>query len=102
MIGFDFEEERIRQEITKLNAKRILLQFPEGLKPEGPRLALIVEKAGALPIVSADHCYGACDLAIDEAQILGADLIVHFGHSRMVKHENIPTLYIEARATITI
>ena len=43
MKGFDFEEERIKQEITKLGAKRVLLQLPEGLKPEGPRLAKIVE-----------------------------------------------------------
>ena len=39
MIGFDFEEERIKQEITKLDAKRVLLQMPEGLKPEAPKLA---------------------------------------------------------------
>ena len=43
MKGFDFEEERIKQEITKHGAKRVLLQLPEGLKPEGPRIAEIVE-----------------------------------------------------------
>jgi len=102
MKGFDFEEEQIKQEITKLGAKRVLLQLPEGLKPEGPRLAAIVEKTGALPIVSADPCYGACDLAIDQASHLGVDLVVHFGHAKMVRHEQIPTLYIEARATLTV
>ena len=102
MKGFDFEEERIKQEITKLGARRVLLQFPEGLKPEGPRLAAIVEKTGALPIVSADQCYGACDLAIDQASRLGVDLIIHFGHARMVKHEPIPTVYVEARATLAV
>ncbi len=102
MKGFDFEEERIKQEISKLGAKRVLLQLPEGLKPEGPRLATIVEKTGAIPIVSADPCYGACDLAIDSSQSLGVDLIVHFGHARMVKHEPVPTVYVEARATVTV
>ncbi|MCW4046228.1 MAG: diphthamide biosynthesis enzyme Dph2 [Candidatus Bathyarchaeota archaeon] len=102
MKGFDFEEERIKQEIAKLGAKRVLLQLPEGLKPEAPRLAKVVEKAGALPIVSADPCYGACDLATAEAQSLGADLIVHFGHSKLVKHEAVPTVYVEARATMTV
>ena len=86
MKGFDFEEERIKQEIAKLNAKRVLLQMPEGLKPEGPRLARIIEKTGALPMISADPCYGACDLATDEAESLGIDLIVHFGHAKLVKH----------------
>ena len=102
MKGFDFEEERIKQEITKLSAKRVLLQLSEGLKPEALRLAMVVEKAGALPIISADPCYGACDLAIDEAEQLAVDMIIHFGHARMLRHEKIPTIYIEARATITV
>jgi 2-(3-amino-3-carboxypropyl)histidine synthase len=102
MKGFDFEEERIKQEINKLEAKRVLLQMPEGLKPEGPRLAKIIEKTGALPIISADPCYGACDLATAEAESLGIDLIVHFGHSKRVKHEQVPTVYVEARATVTV
>src|SRR3990172_11779773 len=102
MKGFDFEEERIKQEIAKQDAKRVLIQLPEGLKPEAPRLAAIVEKAGALPIISADPCYGACDIAAGEAERLGVDLIVHFGHAQMLKHSQVPTVYIEARATITI
>jgi 2-(3-amino-3-carboxypropyl)histidine synthase len=102
MKGFDFEEERIKQEIAKLGAKRVLLQLPEGLKPEGPRLAKIIEKTGAVPIISADPCYGACDLATAEAERLGIDLIIHFGHAKLVRHEQVPTVYVEARATITV
>jgi 2-(3-amino-3-carboxypropyl)histidine synthase len=102
MKGFDFEEERIKQEIIKLGAKQVLLQLPEGLKPEAPRLATVVEETGALPIISADPCYGACDLAIDEAERLGVDVIVHFGHARILKHEKVPTIYVEARATVTV
>jgi 2-(3-amino-3-carboxypropyl)histidine synthase len=102
MKGFDFEEERIKQEITKLGAKRVLLQLPEGLKPEGPRLAKIIEKAGGIPIISADPCYGACDLASTDAERLGIDLIIHFGHAKLVKREPVPTVYVEARATVTV
>lgn len=102
MKGFDFEEERIKQEITRMNAKRVLLQMPEGLKPEAPRIAKLVEKAGALPIISADPCYGACDLATSEAENLGVDLIIHFGHAKLLKHEKVPTLYLEARATLPV
>jgi 2-(3-amino-3-carboxypropyl)histidine synthase len=102
MKGFDFEEERIKQEITRLSAKRVLLQMPEGLKPEAPRLAKLVEKAGALPIISADPCYGACDIAASEAESLDVDLIVHFGHAKLLKHEKVPTLYVEARVTLPV
>jgi 2-(3-amino-3-carboxypropyl)histidine synthase len=102
MKQFDFEEERVKQEILKLGAKRVLIQLPEGLKPEAPRLAKIVEKFGALPIVSADPCYGACDLATVEAESLGVDLIVHYGHSKLLKYERVPTIYVEARATMNV
>ena len=101
MKGFDFEEERVKQEITKLGAKRVLLQFPEGLKPESPRLAKIVEANGALPIISADPCYGACDVAANEAESLGVDLIVHFGHAKLASSK-IPTVYVEARSTAVV
>ena len=99
---FDFEEERVKQEILKLKAKLVLIQLPEGLKPEAPRLAKIVEKFGSLPIVSADPCYGACDLAMADAESLGVDLIVHYGHSKLLKYERVPTIYVEARATMNV
>ncbi len=100
---FDFEEEKLKEEIEKRGAKRVLIQLPEGLKPEGPRLASLVEKAGALAIVSADPCYGACDLAIQEAESLGAELIVHFGHSKMAFiHERVPVVYIEAKTEASL
>jgi 2-(3-amino-3-carboxypropyl)histidine synthase len=102
MLGFNFEEERIKQEITKLCAKRVLLQLPEGLKPEAPKIAKNIEKSGVMVIISADPCYGACDIAMGEAEDLGVDLIVHFGHAKMVKHERVPTVYVETRATVVI
>jgi 2-(3-amino-3-carboxypropyl)histidine synthase len=66
-MSFDLEEKRLKREIRRLKPKIVLLQFPEGLKAEAPHLAAIIENAGALPIVSTDPCYGACDLAISEA-----------------------------------
>jgi 2-(3-amino-3-carboxypropyl)histidine synthase len=102
MRWFDLEEERIKQEILKLGAKRVLIQLPEGLKPEAPHIAKTLEKFGVLPIVSADPCYGACDLAIAEAESLGVDLIIHYGHSKMVRYERVPTLYVEARAVVDV
>jgi 2-(3-amino-3-carboxypropyl)histidine synthase len=99
---FDFEEERVKQEIIKLGAKRVLIQLPQGLKNDGVRLAKIVEKTGALPIISADPCYGACDLATAEAESLGVDMLIHYGHSKLLKYEKVPTVYVEARATLSI
>jgi 2-(3-amino-3-carboxypropyl)histidine synthase len=102
MKQFDFEEERVKQEILKLGAKRVLIQFPEGLKPEAPRIAKTIEKLGVQPIISADPCYGACDLATADAETLGVDMIIHYGHSKLVKYERFPTVYIEARAALNV
>lgn len=100
--AFYLEEERLKNEINKRNAKRVLIQLPEGLKTEGPRLATIVEKAGALAIVSADPCYGACDLPIHEAETLRADLLVHFGHTPIASQLRVPVIYVEAKAKVSM
>lgn len=99
-MSFDLEENRLKEEIEKRKPKIVLLQLPEGLKPAAPSLASIVEEAGALPIVSSDPCYGACDLPISEAKLLGADLIVHYGHTPMTLNTDISIVYMEARAKI--
>jgi 2-(3-amino-3-carboxypropyl)histidine synthase len=100
--AFYLEEDTLKSEIERLKPKRVLIQLPEGLKAEGPRLARIIEKAGALAIISADPCYGACDLAIQEAENLGVDLLVHFGHSPLAMQLRVPTIYIEAKAEVSI
>jgi 2-(3-amino-3-carboxypropyl)histidine synthase len=41
-------------------------------------------------------------VATAEAESLGADLIIHYGHSKMLKHERVPTIYVEARATLNV
>lgn len=100
---FDLEFNRVREEIKRRGARRVLVQLPEGLKPEASKIASIIEETGATAVISADPCYGACDLAIHEAEALSADLIIHYGHSEPpIKTSRIPILYVEARANIGI
>jgi len=40
------------------------------------------EKEGHEVFLSATPCWGACDLALDEAQKIGADKLVHYGHAQ--------------------
>lgn len=101
-MSFDFEETRLKEEISKRAPKIVLLQLPEGLKPQAPFLTKIVEEAGALPIVSSDPCYGACDLAVSEAKLLGVDLIIHYGHTSMIENSEISTVYLEAPIKLEI
>ncbi len=84
------------------------MQLPEGLKPEAPHIASIIEESGALAIISADPCYGACDLALHEAEFTSADIIVHYGHAETAGFTckpglpAVPIIYIEARANVPI
>lgn len=61
--------------------KKILLQFPEGLKPLAEKYAKRYEREGYLVFLSARPTYGACDLALEEARALGVEKLVHFGHA---------------------
>jgi len=64
---------------------RILLQFPEGLKKEALAYAQKYENEGHEVLLSGASCYGACDLAIEEAMAVDADKIIHFGHAPFIK-----------------
>ena len=84
MIDVD-EIVRVAQE---RKARTIGLQFPEGLKRQGPEIAKEVEnKTGALLIISGDPCYGACD--IDDGLLDMVDVLFHFGHSRLLDDDRI-------------
>ena len=66
-----------------VRARLALLQLPPGLRPYSREIAECVEDAtGARVVVQLDPVFGACDLAYPQArEILGADLIVHVGHT---------------------
>ncbi len=98
---FDLEEEKLLAEIERRGARKILIQLPDGLKAEGPRLAgLVREKAGAEVFISASPAWGACDLSLDAAARLKADLLVHYGHNEFLRDgsNGIPVLYVPAKA----
>lgn len=95
---YELETQRAADEIKRHGAARVLIQLPDGLRPRALALAEELENmTGAEMFISGDSCYGACDLATRQAEILGADLIIHYGHSRMEAEQSVPTIYIEAR-----
>ena len=81
---YDFEIKRIIREIKKTRADLIGLQFPDGLKKHAVYVAEQVEdETGAKTVTFIDPVYGACDTKEKEAEMLGLDLVVHFGHTEM-------------------
>ncbi len=79
---YDIEIERIVKVIKKEKKEKILLQFPDGMKPYSQVISReIEEKTGCQIIIWLESCFGACDIPI-EVEKLGIDLIVQFGHTK--------------------
>ncbi|MFC4407064.1 diphthamide biosynthesis enzyme Dph2 [Haloarchaeobius iranensis] len=87
---WDYELDRIVDAVEERDADKVGLQFPEGLKRRGPRVADDLREI--LPedvtvCISGQPCYGACDL--DTYLMRRTDVFVHFGHSPMKESDKI-------------
>ncbi|WP_257298851.1 diphthamide biosynthesis enzyme Dph2 [Haloarchaeobius sp. FL176] len=87
---WDYELDRIVDAVEERDADKVGLQFPEGLKRRGPRVAddlreILPEDVTVL--ISGQPCYGACDL--DTYLMRRTDVFVHFGHSPMKESDKI-------------
>ena len=100
---FELEEEKLLRKLTNIGPKLILIQLPEGLKKEGFTLAQLIEdRTNINVVVSADPCYGGCDVATDEASLLGAELVVHYGHTSFLGKTHIPVIYMRAKSRTNV
>jgi 2-(3-amino-3-carboxypropyl)histidine synthase len=88
--------------VTEGRFTKIGLQLPEGLKTDGYNLAQSLEKwTGATCVISADPCFGACDLVERDLSPMGVQAIVHVGHTRMPSvPSQLPTFFVSAPSTV--
>jgi 2-(3-amino-3-carboxypropyl)histidine synthase len=78
---YDLEIERIVRTIKKEKAKKVLLQFPEGMKPYSTAICdEVEEKTNIQCFIWMGTCFGGCDIPLEVGKI-GVDLIIQFGHS---------------------
>ncbi|MAG47046.1 diphthamide biosynthesis enzyme Dph2 [archaeon] len=99
---YDFKEEYIVEEINRKNAKKVLIQLPEGIKKEGFRISKHIEENCECEVyISGNSCWGGCDLSLEEAKNLAVDLLIHFGHAPFIKVD-FPILYIELESKLDI
>jgi len=100
---FDLEESRALAEVRRLGVKRLLIQAPEGLKAQAIALAQRLEKeTGCRAYTSGSPCFGPCNLAVREAEALGAELLIHLGHTELVPSGAVRVLYLEARSDMDL
>ncbi|MFD1564913.1 diphthamide biosynthesis enzyme Dph2 [Haloarchaeobius amylolyticus] len=87
---WDYELEEIVAAIEERDAKKVGLQFPEGLKRRGPAVADDLRELADDDVtfmLSGQPCYGACDL--DTYLMKRTDVFVHFGHSPMKNTDKV-------------
>jgi 2-(3-amino-3-carboxypropyl)histidine synthase len=86
--NYDFEIPKTIARIRSVRAATVALQFPEGLLMYAAMIADILSKFSApyctRTIILGDVTYGACCVDDFAATALGAQLLVHYGHSCLV------------------
>ncbi|TYJ51587.1 diphthamide biosynthesis protein 1 [Cryptococcus floricola] len=95
--NYNFEIHKTIHHVRRDGVKTVALQMPEGLMMYGCAIADIVERfTGALPMLLADVTYGACCIDDYTAREMGAEMIVHYGHSCLipVSQTTLKTLYV--------
>uniref|UniRef100_T1INS0 2-(3-amino-3-carboxypropyl)histidine synthase subunit 1 n=1 Tax=Strigamia maritima TaxID=126957 RepID=T1INS0_STRMM len=83
--NYNFEIPKTIWRIQENNSKCVALQFPEGLLIYSLTISDIIEKfTTADTIIMGDVTYGACCVDDFTARSLGADFMVHYGHSCLI------------------
>ena len=96
-LNYEFEVHKTVWRLRQENSKVVALQFPEGLLMYACVLSDIFEHfCDVRVIIMADVTYGACCVDDFTARALGADFLVHYGHSCLVTVDTttIRTLYV--------
>ncbi|CAJ1030944.1 putative diphthamide synthesis protein [Leishmania utingensis] len=83
--NYRFEIDKCIKRIKEKNARRVALQFPEGLLMFSIPIADILEEAtGSEMVILGDVTYGACCVDDFSAAALGCDFLIHYGHSCLI------------------
>ena len=76
---YDLEIEKAVAEIKREKARKVLIQLPEGLKPQATKIVDEIERTTNVKcFIWLGSCYGSCDVP----DIKDFDLLIQFGHSK--------------------
>jgi 2-(3-amino-3-carboxypropyl)histidine synthase len=85
--------EKSVKELKKLKAKRIFVQFPEGLKLRIQDITKALEENGFETVICIEPTYGSCDVRDSEAASLKCDAILHIAHQSFCVKSGLPVVY---------
>lgn len=87
--------EDVLEKLKKLKARKVFIQFGEGLTLRIQDIAKKIKEIGIEPVICLEKTYGACDVRCNEAKLLGCDVIMHIGHEKFLPRTEIPVVYWE-------
>jgi 2-(3-amino-3-carboxypropyl)histidine synthase len=103
--GYLINIEAVAKTIKQQGYSTVVIQVPEGLKRNiFPLVEYLKQETGATILVSADACYGACDVVNYELKNMDVDCVIHLGHTAISDVENfwIPTIFVNAQSTLDV
>ncbi|MEM0099754.1 MAG: diphthamide biosynthesis enzyme Dph2 [Desulfurococcaceae archaeon] len=105
--NYEIDPESILSEIELVKPKKILIHAPDGLKHLYTCIKDFLVSLNSREIYySASPGYGACDIPLEEAETIGADLIIHLGHDKyplseiMVEKHRVKYIPVFYRGTL--
>lgn len=103
--NYNIDLDKAVNRINKKNIKKVALQIPEGLKSKSIEIVDYMQKNTKCDFfISADPCYGACDIPENRFKKLGVELIIHIGHTEIpdVSEGLVDTIFINAELDVDI
>jgi len=85
--------EDVVEKLKGMNAKRIFVHFPEGLKLKIQKIADDLESEGFELALCLEKTFGACDVREEEARRLQCQAILHIGHEDFGVKTELPVVY---------
>ncbi len=79
---YDLELAKAAEKINLEDAKNVVIQLPDGLKPRAKEIVDFLKKNTKATHIAiwGSTAFGSCDTSMDVKNI-GADLVIHWGHS---------------------
>jgi 2-(3-amino-3-carboxypropyl)histidine synthase len=87
------ELDQVVNKLKELKAKRIFIQFPEGLKLRIQEIISQLEQEDFECVTCLEPTYGGCDVRDNEARRLKCDAILHIAHQDYNVESNLPVVY---------
>jgi 2-(3-amino-3-carboxypropyl)histidine synthase len=85
---FNYETfEEVLEQIKDEDYDKIGLQGPDGIKPQIVDYADRLEEEGFDTVIIGASSFGACGIADEKAERMGADAFIHIGHTRFLHPE---------------